>query len=178
MEKIDEITCPEDIFSWMEENVEYGWLDTEGNRHIREMKDFRKKYRTMSVEESMKQKIGTCIEQVAVMHFLLDKIQIKSKMYCCRIYEPDDYGNLEEDEHMHCFVLFERDGKIYHLEHPNPEKKGIYEYATEEEALKTIEDYYVELRGGKKSPTTQFYEVPAGISFKEFNVYINHQKVQ
>lgn len=84
------------------------------------------------------------------MHFLLDKIQIKSKMYCCRIYEPDDYGNLEEDEHMHCFVLFERDGKIYHLEHPNPEKKGIYEYATEEEALKTIEDYYVELRGGKK----------------------------
>lgn len=54
--KIDEITCPEDIFSWMEENVEYGWLDTEGNRHIREMKDFRKKYRTMSVEESMKQK--------------------------------------------------------------------------------------------------------------------------
>ena len=110
MEKTDEITCPEDIFNWMEENVEYGWLDTEGNRHIREMKDFRKQYRTMSVEESMKQKIGTCIEQVAVMHFLLDKIQIKSKMYCCRIYEPDDYGNLEEDEHMHCFVLFERDG--------------------------------------------------------------------
>ena len=116
MEKTDEITCPEDIFNWMEENVEYGWLDTEGNRHIREMKDFRKQYRTMSVEESMKQKIGTCIEQVAVMHFLLDKIQIKSKMYCCRIYEPDDYGNLEEDEHMHCFVLFERDGKSYHLE--------------------------------------------------------------
>ena len=29
-----------------------------------------------------------------------------------------------------------------------------------------------------KSPTTQFYEVPAGISFKEFNAYINHQKVQ
>ena len=83
MEKTDEITCPEDIFNWMEENVEYGWLDTEGNRHIREMKDFRKQYRTMSVEESMKQKIGTCIEQVAVMHFLLDKIQIKSKMYCC-----------------------------------------------------------------------------------------------
>ena len=80
MEKTDEITCPEDIFNWMEENVEYGWLDTEGNRHIREMKDFRKQYRTMSVEESMKQKIGTCIEQVAVMHFLLDKIQIKSKM--------------------------------------------------------------------------------------------------
>lgn len=56
MEKTDEITCPEDIFNWMEENVEYGWLDTEGNRHIREMKDFRKQYRTMSVEESMKQK--------------------------------------------------------------------------------------------------------------------------
>lgn len=97
-----------------------------------------------------------------------------NKMYCCRIFEPDDYGNLEEEEHMHCFVLYYENNKVYHMEHPNVEKKGIYEYDFEEEAIKTIIDYYIELRGGKDSPTKEFWKVPVGISFKEFNQYINH----
>lgn len=109
------------------------------------------------------------------MKFLLDKIRVENKMFCCRIYEPDDYGNLEDDEHMHCFVLFYRDEKVYHMEHPNFQKKGIYEYASEDEAIKAIVDYYVELRGGKESPTMQFYEVPPGMSFQQFNAFINHQ---
>ena len=77
---------------------------------------------------------------------------------------------------MHCFVLFYRDGKVFHLEHPNFKKKGIYEYDSEGDAIKAIVDYYVELRGGKESPTTQFYEVPGGLSFQEFNAFINHQQ--
>ena len=60
------------------------------------------------------------------------------------------------------------------MEHPNFEKKGIFEYNSEEEAIKTIVDYYIKLRGGKDSPTKEFFEVPVGISFKEFNKYINH----
>ena len=60
------------------------------------MKNFRKQYRTMSVQETLEHKIGTCIEQAKVMHYLLDKINIKNKMFCCRIYEPDDYGNPED----------------------------------------------------------------------------------
>lgn len=172
---IDNIKTPEGIYEWIDENISYGWLDIEGNRHLGEMKDFRKLYRTMSMEEIFEHKIGTCIEQVAIMKFLLDKIDIMNKMFCCRIYEPDDYGNLEEDEHMHCFVLFYQNGKVYHLEHPNFENKGIFEYNTEEEAMKAIVDYYIELRGGVESPTTQFYEVPKGLSFAEFNAFINNQ---
>lgn len=173
---IDNIETAEDVYEWIDENIQYGWIDIDGNKHIGEMKNFRKLYRTMSTEEIFEYKIGTCIEQVAIMHFLLDKINIKNKMFCCRMYEPDDYGNLEEDEHMHCFVLFYRNDKVYHLEHPNFEKKGIYEYNSEKEAMKAIVNYYIELRGGKESPTTQFYEVPAGVSFREFNAFINNQE--
>lgn len=61
------------------------------------------------------------------------------------------------------------------MEHPNFEKKGIYEYDTESNAIKAIVDYYIELRGGKESPTTQFHEVPKGLSFKAFNAFINNQ---
>jgi hypothetical protein len=172
--KIDDIKTPQDILDFMNENIEYGWIDIYGKRHIKTMKDFRKLYRTMSIEEILKYKLGTCIDQVELMHYLLDKINIPNKMFCCRIFEPDEYDNLEEEEHMHCFVLYYLNNKVYHIEHPNFERKGIFEYATETKALKNIVNYYIKLRGGKESPTKQFFEVATNISFKEFNKYINN----
>lgn len=172
----DDIKNPWDVYRWMDENIQYGWIDVEGRKHnIDEMKGFRTLYRTLSINQILKYKIGTCIEQAALTHYLLDLIKVENKMFCCRIFEPDDYGNLEEEEHMHCFVLFYYEGKWYQLEHANFQAKGIHEYPSEAEAVKAIVNYYVELRGGKESPTTQFYEVPGGLSFKEFNAFINHQ---
>lgn len=93
--KIDEIKNPKDILEYMDDNIQYGWIDIYGNQHIKEMKDFRKTYKISSIEETIEHGIGTCIEQVALMNYLLNKLNIKSKMFCCRIFEPDDYGNLE-----------------------------------------------------------------------------------
>lgn len=172
---LNQIKTSDDVYQWMDENIEYGWLDKQGLEHIMEMKDFRKLYRTMSVEEAIDHKMGTCIEQVAIMHELLDRINIENKMFCCRIFEPDDFGNIEEEEHMHCFVLFFENGKVYQMEHPNFKLKGIYEYSSETEAKQAIVNHYVKMRGGIESPTTQFYHVPKGMTFQEFNTYINHQ---
>ena len=174
MKNIMELKTAEDVYKFIDANIEYGWIDCYGNKHLNTMKEFRRIYRTMSIEEILENKIGTCIDQVNLMNYLLNKINVKNKMFCCRIFEPDDYGNLEEEEHMHCFILYYENGKVYHMEHPNFEKKGIFEYNSEEEAIKTIVDYYIKLRGGKDSPTKEFFEVPVGISFKEFNKYINH----
>lgn len=172
--KLTELKTPHDVYRFIDLNIEYGWLDINGETHLNTMKEFRKIYRTMSIEEILEHKIGTCIDQVNLIHYLLDKINVKNKMFCCRIFEPDDYGNLEEEEHMHCFVLYYENDKVYHMEHPNFERKGIYEYDSEDEAIKNIVDYYIQLRGGKESPTKEFFEIPVGISFKEFNAYINH----
>jgi hypothetical protein len=172
--ELEQIKTAKDVFQYMLDNIEYGWLDIYGEKHLNTMKEFRRIYRTMTLEEILENKIGTCIDQVKLMHYLLDKIGVKNKMFCCRIFEPDDYGNLEEEEHMHCFVLYYENGKVYHMEHPNFYRKGIYEYNSEEEAIKAIVDYYIELRGGKDSPTKEFFDIPEGISFKEFNKYINH----
>lgn len=172
--KLNEIKTSKDVYRFIDDNIAYGWIDINEQQHLNTMKEFRRIYRTMSIEEILKYKLGTCIEQVNLMHYLLNKINVKNKMYCCRIFEPDDYGNLEEEEHMHCFILYYENGKVYHMEHPNLDRKGIYEYNSESEAIKAIVDYYIELRGGKESPTKEFFEVPVGISFKEFNKYINH----
>lgn len=88
---------PQDVYEFLDNNIEYGWIDVFGNKHLNTMKEFRRIYRTMSIDEILEHKIGTCIEQVNLMHYLLNRINIKNKMFCCRIFEPDDYGNLEEE---------------------------------------------------------------------------------
>lgn len=137
------------------------------------MKNFRKLYRTSSLEEVLEYKIGTCIEQVYLMKYLLDRINISSKMFCTRIYEDDNFNDLEAEEHMHCFLLYYQNDKVYQIEHPNFEKIGIYEFENEDDAIKEINEYYIKLSGGIIRPVTEYFEVIPNISFKEFNNYIN-----
>ena len=171
--ELEYIKTPEDILGFMKENIKYGWLDINNEEHIGNMKNFRKLYRTSTLEEILTHKIGTCIEQVYLMKLLLDKINIPSKMYCTRIYEGKDFNDLEADEHMHCFVLYYQNNKVYQIEHPNWERIGIYEFEKEETAIKEINDYYINMSGGIPRPITEFFEVPPHITFKEFNNYIN-----
>ena len=170
---MEKIKTPQDILDFMNKNIKYGWLDINNEEHIGNMKNFRKLYRTSTLEETLKHGIGTCIEQVMLMKYLLDRINIKNKMFCTRIYEGKDFNDLESEEHMHCFILYYDSGKVFQIEHPNWERIGIYEFNSEEEAIKEINDYYVKMAQGKSRPVTEFYEVQPNISFKEFNEYIN-----
>ena len=171
--QIKDIKTPEDILKFMEENIKYGWLDINGEEHIGNMKNFRRLYRTSSIEETLSHKLGTCIEQVYLMKTLLDGINMPNKMFCTRVYEGKDFNNLEEEEHMHCFVLYYNNGKVYQIEHPNWQRIGIYEFESEEDAIREINDYYVKMAEGKARPVTEFFEVEPNLSFKEFNNYIN-----
>ncbi len=164
----------DDVLTFMKNNIRYGWLDIHNEIHIGNMKGFRKLYKTLSIEQILNYGIGTCIEQVYLMHYLLNKINVPNKMFATRIYEPNDFNQLEEEEHMHCFILCYLDNKVYHIEHPNWYKIGIYEYENEREALKKINKYYVKLSGGIARPITEFYKIEPNLSFKEFNNSINN----
>lgn len=170
---IENIKTIEDVFMYMKNNIRYGWLDINTHLHIGTMKEFRRLYQTMIIKEILDTGVGTCIDQVKLMKYLLDKINIPNKMFCTRIYEPNDFADLEAEEHMHCFILCYQDNKVYHIEHPNWYNLGIHEYKDETTAINTINDYYVELSGGVSRPLTEFYEIKDHLSFKEFNNYIN-----
>lgn len=60
--RIDDIKSPQDILEFMKSNIKYGWIDINGETHIRNMKDFRRLYRTSTLEETLSYGIGTCIE--------------------------------------------------------------------------------------------------------------------
>ena len=44
---------------------------------------------------------------------------------------------------------------------------------SEAAAVQAIEQYYIELRGGRQSPTAEFFAAEPGLSFRQFNAYIN-----
>ena len=170
---LENIKTPQDILEFMKSNIKYGWLDINNEEHIGNMKNFRKLYRTSSLEEILNHKIGTCIEQVYLMKYLLDKINIPNKMFCTRIYEGEDFNDLEAEEHMHCFILYYLNNKVYQIEHPNWERIGIYEYENEEEAINKINKRYIEMAEGKARPVTEYFDVEPNLTFKQFNGYIN-----
>ena len=97
---------------------------------------------------------------------------IKNKMFCTRIYESGNKGENEE-EHLHCFILCYKNDKVYQIEYPNSEKKGIYEFESEKEALLKINKFYEETSGATERVLTEYKYVPIGISFSEFNNCIN-----
>lgn len=168
---MNQIKTPEEILKFMD-CIEYGYLGADGNKYVNTLKGFRKNYRTLSIEQVLKNKIGTCIEQVYLMHFLLDKINITNKMFCTRVYES---GNIDEEaeEHMHCFILYYDENGVHQIEHPNGERKGIYHFNSEKEAIEKINKIYIEMAGGIVRPVTEFSQVQEGLTFKEFNDYIN-----
>lgn len=103
---INNIKTPNDILEYLKENINYGWIGADGKKRIKSMDGFRQFYRTMSFKDVMNEKVGTCVEQVYLMHELMNKIGVQSKMFCTRMYEDETFNDLEAPERMHCFLLF------------------------------------------------------------------------
>lgn len=99
-------------------------------------------------------------------------------MFVTRIYEPDDFNDLDKEEHMHAFILCFINDKVYHIEHANWYNIGIYEYESENVAKEKINKYYIELSEGIPRPLTEIYNIESGLSFKDFNKYVNSLKME
>lgn len=183
---INNIKTPNDILEYLKENINYGWLGADGKKRIKSMDGFRQFYRTMSFKDVMNEKVGTCVEQVYLMHELMNKIGVQSKMFCTRMYEDETFNDLEAPERMHCFLLFYIDDEVFQLEHPDFNRVGIYKYESENDAIGKIVNIYENMmkeeyksknkpapEGGFKRTTTEFFDVKPGLTYKEFNLYVN-----
>ena len=98
-----------------------------------------------------------------------DKIGYKNRLFCYRSYETED--NFDEDVRMHCFVLFKYDDSWYHFEHSNSSKKGIHKYESADQAIEKITNSFEEKGSIRK--LTEIDSIPTGLTFKEFNLFVN-----
>ena len=158
------IETPEDILNFMD-NIDYGYIDLMGNKHINTLQDYETNYRTLSIEQILKNNIGTCIEQVSLMHTLLNKLNIPSKMFCIR--------GIGEKEYTHCVVLYYDENGVHQIEHPHGDRKGIYHFKDEQTALNEINKVYTKMYNGIQKPTVEYDYIAPGLSIKEFNEYID-----
>lgn len=60
---IKKVKTMEDVLTFMKENIRYGWIDINNDKHVGNIKDFRRIYRTSSIEETLSNGIGTCINK-------------------------------------------------------------------------------------------------------------------
>lgn len=169
LEEYLSLTNENELMDFMNKNITYGWVDINNKQHFNNLTNFRKNYVVSSIEKTFETGLGTCIEQASIIKKFFDRIGFENKLYCHRSYENE--LNINNDIRMHCFVLFKKDEKWYHFEHSNRQKRGIHEYATEEEAIFDITKGFKE--HGDIRKLTQIDEIPEGLTFLEFNEYVN-----
>ena len=165
----DDLKTPNDLMDFMNINIEYGWVDKQGNEHINNLKGFRENYRISSIDEMLETGLGTCIEQAKMIKCFFDKMGFENKLYCHRSYETEE--NFDKDVRMHCFVLFKYNDNWYHFEHSNIPKRGIHKYESVESAIEEITSGLEE--HGDIRKLTEIDSIPSGLTFKEFNEFVN-----
>ena len=116
------------------ENIEYGWLDIYGNRHLKLDPSIKKDCYLQSPKELIKSKLGLCIDQVELQRYYF---KYPTKSYII-VYKDNDY------ERMHTFLTFEKNDKFYWFEHAWTDLKGIYEYNSLDELFEDVKDKYEE----------------------------------
>lgn len=167
--KFDNIRTSDELMDFMNINIEYGWIDKFGNKHLNNLKGFRESYRISSINEMLETGLGTCIEQAKMIKCFFDKIGIENKLYCHRSYETEE--NFDKEIRMHCFILFKYNDNWYHFEHSNRPKRGIHKYESVSAAITDITSGFEE--HGDIRKLTEIDSIPDGLTFKEFNEYVN-----
>ncbi len=114
------------------ENIEYGWIDKNGNRQLKIDSSIRNNWHYQSPKELIKSKLGICIEQVELERYYFS---YPTESYII-IYKDNDF------ERLHTFLTFQKNNKYYWFEHACTNLKGIYEYDTLEDLFKDVKDKY------------------------------------
>jgi len=77
---IKKIKTPEQIIDFMDTNITYGWTDIFGKKHLNNLKNFRKLYKTNTLDEILDNGYGTCIEQAKLMNHVLKILGYETKL--------------------------------------------------------------------------------------------------
>lgn len=157
--EFENIETPEKFLQYLD-NISYGWYGIDGLVRKDSLKGFKEYYKTMSNEEVLKYKVGTCPEQVNLIKYFLDIKKIKNKILAIVGYES--IGGIDK-ERVHFMIIYEINNIWYQIEHASRFFRGIFKYGTIEEAKNKILDKYKKIL--KKSILIELKEIPIGIDY-------------
>ena len=102
-------------------NIEYGWLDKDKNKHSFADESFSNNYILQSPNEVITNKIGVCWDQVELERYYFKENAWNIKTYFIVHYDGDKCPT-------HTFLTYEKNNKFYWFEHSWERFKGIHEY--------------------------------------------------
>lgn len=178
LDEITKIHTPEDVMKFFDDFIEYGCIDVCEKRWVDSLggHDFRDIYRTLSLEDSLDNKIGACFEQANISKFVLDTIGIKNRIFCTRGFN-EEHKEPTDLYLVHCYVLGYWGDKIINIEHSDSDKRGIYVYDLFEDAIRETHNIFSDkfkLHGASTTRCDEFFDfIPGGLTFVEFNDFIN-----
>ena len=118
-------------------DIDYGWIDRDNNRHMDVDDDFSNNYILQSPKELMINKIGVCWDQVELERYYFKGNSYNVKTYFIVHYDADRCPT-------HTFLTYEKNGKYYWFEHSWFKFRGIHEYNTERELLLDVKNKFIE----------------------------------
>jgi len=119
--KLEDATTPFQIISAIWGNINYGWVDEEGTIH-RDLREFKEKYRIQSLEETITNKRGCCIDTARLATYLLNRQGYATKIRLIRVMKNGETK-------IHAYTLFCDQGIWYRLD-PNFSYQPLREVGT------------------------------------------------
>ena len=118
------------------ENIEYGWMDKQGNKHKIIDTSYSDNYILQNTKEIIKNKVGVCWDQVELERYYFKGNTRNIKTYFIIHYDNDRC-------HTHTFLTFEKNNKHYWFEHSWERFKGIHEYNSLKDLLFDVRDKFI-----------------------------------
>lgn len=124
-----------EVMAFMEE-IDYGWVDQEKNKHYIVNHTFSDHYRLQSPREIIKSKIGVCWDQVELERYYLRANDWTIKTYFLVYYDGDRCPT-------HTFLTYQKNNKYYWFEHAWEKFRGIHEYSSIRELFLDVLERFI-----------------------------------
>lgn len=116
--------------------IEYGYFDIYNVVHNDIDDNFSKFYKLQTPQETLKNGIGVCWDQVELERYLFSSNKIEFKTYFIVHYDEDKCPT-------HTFLIYKDNNNYCWFEHSWSKYKGIHIYTSEEEALKDVKEKFI-----------------------------------
>lgn len=165
-DNFDDIDTPNELMDFMNKNINYGYVDDDGNKHYDNLTGIRGSYKIKSKEITLNSKVGNCIDQAKLQKAFFDKKGIENKLFCIQYKEQSSPDKIK----IHPITIYKENGKWYHFEHAFYNFKGIHEYSNIEDLSETFINKYF---GNTLNPEIkEIGDLPENITIDEFTQYV------
>lgn len=177
-----EIKTPQQLMAYLDENFEYGVIDSSGNKYFdSDTKEFQDacniQWRTRPVKQILRDKIGHCYDQVEVEREWFVKNGYEIKTFWISAYQE----GVENSGFSHSYLLYKTNDGWNLFEHADKSNRGIHKFKNVDDAVKWQASKQVKFADSHTKPADKYttcikqYEKPAvGLNMQEFISFINN----